>query len=132
MEPSESVSIDWNAVRQTALDCLDAAWSLVCLAESSQEADYDADRAALHLVGIDEACDTFLRARRDVFSPSLFDSIALATVGEGPRPDFHVGPVNCATVHETAFEFLRGAIGQVENGLWGIVEEEGADDSCRP
>ena len=54
--------IDWTAVRQAALDCLDATWTLICFAEWSQRGDYGADRAALHLAAIDKSGNTFLRA----------------------------------------------------------------------
>ncbi len=38
-----------------------------------------------------------------------FNCLALASVGEGPRPDFHFGEVSCATAHETAFRLLHAA-----------------------
>ena len=86
----------------------------MCWADRSQEDDYDADRAALHLATIDEACDTFKRTLV-MFSPGLLDSLALAAVGEGPR-DFRVGSVCCATAHETACELLRMDIGSIKEG----------------
>ncbi len=109
--------IDWTAVRQAALDCLDATGSLICHAESSQEDDYNADRAALHLAAIDTARDTFKRTAI-MLSRGLFDSLALASVGEGPRPDFRFGVVCCATAHETAHELLRRTLGCLESGVF--------------
>jgi hypothetical protein len=44
----------------------------------------------------------------------------LASVGEGPRPDFRFGSVCCATAHETAYELLRRALMCVEDGLCSL------------
>ena len=116
MEPAE---IDWTAVRQAALDCLDHVWNLVCWADRPDEDDYDAECAALHLAAIDRACNAFGRAL-EMFEPGLFDWHALASVGEGPRPDFRVGSVYCATAHETAFRLLQSVLLLLENGLWDL------------
>jgi hypothetical protein len=133
-------NIDWAAVRRAALDCLNATWKMVCFAEWSQGSDYDVKRAGLHLAAIDEAGDTFRRAM-EVLQPGcefaaddsiryspVFDALALATVGEGARPDFRFGPVCCATAHEAAFELLRRALLWVENGLNDELDEEGLPD----
>ena len=77
-------NIDWTAVRQAALKCLDATWDMVWWAERSQEDDYDVDGAALHLAAIDTAGDALTRAI-SMFEPGLFDSLVMASVGEGPR-----------------------------------------------
>lgn len=108
--------IDWHAIRQTALDCLDATSSLIYWAERSQQDDYDADCVALHLKAIDEACKTVGRAI-SIFEPGLFDMLAKASVGEGPRPDFRVEDIYCCTAHELAFVLARHATYWVENGL---------------
>ncbi len=105
---------DWAELRQTALDCLDAVWSLICWAESSQDDDYSAESAALHMAAIDRARETFVRASI-ILLPGCFDSLVTATVGEGPRPDFRFGPVCCATAHESALELLRWAGLRLEN-----------------
>ena len=109
-------NIDWTAVRQAALKCLDATWDMVWWAERSQEDDYDVDGAALHLAAIDTAGDALTRAI-SMFEPGLFDSLALASVGEGPRPDFQVGDICLPTAHEMTFILLRHALFWVENGL---------------
>jgi hypothetical protein len=109
-------SIGWTAVRQVALECLDATWDMVWWAERSQEDDYDVDGAALHLAAIDKAGDALTRAI-SMFEPGLFDSLAKASVSEGPRPDFQVGDICLPTAHEMAFILLRHAIFWVENGL---------------
>ncbi|TWU14531.1 hypothetical protein CA54_33980 [Symmachiella macrocystis] len=129
--------IDWNTVRAAALDCLNVTWDMVCCAERTQEVGYDVKRAASHLAVINTARDTFRRAM-EVLQPGfetatdvsvrhspVFDAFALATVGEGARPDFKFG----ATAHETAFELLRRAILWVENGLNDELEEIGAPDN---
>jgi hypothetical protein len=89
---------------------------LVCWADRSQDGDYDADQAALHLAAIGRARDTFKRAAV-MFSRGLFDALALASVREGPRPDFRFGSVCCATAHETAHELLRRALFWMEDAL---------------
>ena len=132
---------DWNSVRAIALDCLNSTWDMVCWAARSQEDDYDVDCAALHLAAIDTARDTFRRAM-EVLQPGfecatddskryspVFDALALATVGEGARPDFRFGPVHCATAHEAAFELQRMAILWVEDGLNDELDRRGAPDS---
>ena len=109
-------NIDWTAIRQVALECLDATWDMVWWAERSREDDYDVDGAALHLAAIDTADDALTRAI-SMFEPGLFDSLVKASVGEGPRPDFQVGDICLPTAHEMAFILLRHAIFWVENGL---------------
>jgi hypothetical protein len=130
-------TIDWDAVRRAADDCLNATWSLVCFAERSTGSDYDSDVAAVHLTAIDRARDTF-RPAMEVLQPGLecatdvsiryspvFDTLALATAGQSERPDFRYGLVCCATAHEAAFELLRWAILWVENGLNAELDERG-------
>jgi len=108
---------------------------MVCWTERSQEDDYDVDGAALHLAAIDTARDTFRRAM-EVLQPGLglatdeairyspvFDALALATVGEGARPDFRFGPVHCATAHEAAFKLLRMGILWVEEGVFEDMDD---------
>lgn len=122
-------TIDWNAIRKTALDCLEATWDMVCFAEWSQGSDYNAARALAHLMSIDRARETFKQAMK-ILVPGLpfatddscrysqvFDSITLAVAGEVSRPDFRYGAVCCATAHEAAFELLRRVILWVELGL---------------
>ncbi len=104
-------------MRRAALNCLDATWSLICFAEWSQGNDYDEDRAALHLAAINVATETFKRAKEVFDSPGLFDTLAQAAVGEGPRPDFRYGSVYCATAHEAAFELLRRVVLWAELGF---------------
>jgi hypothetical protein len=130
------MATDWNIVRATALDCLDATWTMIRWAARSQEDDYDTEMAALHLAAIDAALNTFRRAL-EILQPGLecgtsdlrhspvFDAFALASVGEGPRPDFKL----CATAHEKAFQLLRMAILGVENGLNDELDRRGAPDS---
>lgn len=132
------VKTDWSLVRATALDCLNATWGMVCWAERSQQDDYDTASAALHLSAIDQAHNTF-RLAMEVLLPGfesatsdqlrhspVFDALAVASVGEGPRPDFGI----CSTAHEKAFEVLRLAILWVENGLNDELERRDAPDSC--
>ncbi|QDT50428.1 hypothetical protein Pan258_44870 [Symmachiella dynata] len=69
--------------------------------------------------GFERATDELVR------NSPVFDALALATVGEGARPDFKFG----ATAHETAFELLRRAILWVENGLNDELEEKGEPDN---
>ena len=130
------MAIDWDGVRATALDCLNATWSMVCWAARSQEDDYDTEKAALHLAAMDTALNTLRRAL-EILQPGLecttsdlrhspvFDALAVASVGEGPRPDFKL----CATAHEKAFQLLRMAILGVENGLNDELDRRGAPDS---
>ena len=130
------MAIDWDGVRATALDCLNATWSMVCWAARSQEDDYDTEKAALHLAAMDTALNTFGLAL-EILQPGLecatsdlrhspvFDALAVASVGEGPRPDFKL----CATAHEKAFQLLRMAILRVENGLNDELDRRGAPDS---
>ena len=133
-------SIDWDAVRRAAYDCLNAAWTLVCFAESFQGSEYDENRAAAHLEAIDRARDTF-RPAMELLQPGfematadsiryspVFDALALATTGQSERPDFRYGPVCCPTAHEAAFELLRWAILWVENGLNAELDERGLPD----
>jgi hypothetical protein len=121
--------IDWDAVRKAANDCLNATWTMVCFAGQSQDDDYDADQAALHLAAIETARHT-LRSAREILQPGVpwmdndsiryslvFDAVALATVDRSDRPDFRYGPVCNATAHEVAFELLRWTLFSVENGL---------------
>lgn len=127
---------DWSSVRAMALDCLNSTWDMVCWAARSQEDDYDTEKAALHLAVIDTALNTFRQAM-EIFQPGLecassdlryspvFDALALASVGEGPRPDFGI----CATAHEKAFKLLRMAILWVEDGLNDELDRRGALDS---
>lgn len=130
------MAIDWDGVRATTLDCLNATWGMVCWAARSQEDDYDTEKAALHLAAIDTAQNTFRRAMEilqpgfecatnDLRYSPVFDAFALATVGEGPRPDFML----CATAHENAFQLLRMAILRVEDGLNDELDRRGAPDS---
>jgi hypothetical protein len=112
--------IDWAELRQAALDCLNATWGLICLADQTQNDDYDAENAALHLAAIDRAREVFIRASI-TFAPGSFDSLVTATVGEGPRPDFRFGPVCCATAHETALELLRWVGLRLENWCFDDV-----------
>jgi len=91
---------------------------MVWWAERSREDVNDVDGAALHLAAIDSAGDALTRAI-SMFKPGLFDSLALASVGEGPHPDFQVGDICRPTAHEMAFILLRHAIFWVENGLGG-------------
>ncbi len=120
---------DWSAIRLMALQCLSAAWDLAFWADRSDEDDYDEKSAALHLAAIDRAHDTLYRAMR-TFSPGVrvltrdflcasahFDAIARASVGEGPRPDFRVGGMCCATAHQSAYVLLRIALGQFEGAM---------------
>jgi hypothetical protein len=130
------MAIDWDGVRATALDCLNATWSMDCWAARSQEDDYDTEKAALHLAAMDTALNTF-RLALEILQPGLecatsdlrhspvFDALAVASVGEGPRPDFKL----CATAHEKAFQLLRMAILRVENGLNDELDRRGAPDS---
>jgi hypothetical protein len=129
---SDIMATDWDGVRATALDCLNATWGMVCWAARSQEDDYDTEMAALHLAAMDTALNTFRRAREilqpglkcttsDVRHSPVFDALALASVGEGPRPDFKL----CATAHEKAFQLLRMAILGVENGLNDELDRRG-------
>ncbi|WP_396160189.1 hypothetical protein [Flavobacterium sp.] len=127
---------DWNSVRAMALDCLNSTWDMVCWAARSQEDDYDREKAARHLAAIDTALNTFRQAM-EIFQPGLecatsdlkhspvFDALALASVGEGPRPDFGL----CATAHEKAFKLLRMAILWVEDGLNDELDRRGAPDN---
>ena len=119
--------LDWTTVRQMASECLRATWDLVWWAGQSQEDDYDVDSAALHLAAIDNAADTLTRAIH-VFQLHHFDSIAKASVGEGPRPDFWLGGVCCATAHQTAFELLRVAVLWVETGMNDELDDRGIGD----
>lgn len=128
--------IDWNIARAMALDCLNSTWNMVRWAARSQEDDYDTEKAALHLAAIDTALNTFRQAM-EIFQPGLecatsdlryspvFDALTLASVGEGPRPDFGI----CATAHEKAFKLLRMAILWVEDGLNDELDRRGAPDS---
>jgi hypothetical protein len=131
--PSE---VDWNVIRKTAGDCLNAVWSLVCFAESSLDSDYDLARAEAHLALIDEARSKF-REAMEVLQPGfemaaddglrhspVFDALALATASHGQRPEFRYGPVSCATAHSTAFELLRHVILWCEDALYEIDDEE--------
>ncbi len=133
-------TIDWDAIRRAANDCLNAAWSLVCFAELSQGSEYDANRATAHREAIDRARETF-RLAMEILQPGLdcasgdsiryspvFDALALATAGRSDRPDFQYGPACCATAHEAAFELLRWAILWVENGLNVELDERGLPD----
>jgi hypothetical protein len=109
---------------------------MVCWAARSQEDDYDTEKAALHLTAMDTALKTFGLAL-EILQPGLkcttgdlrhspvFDALALASVGEGPRPDFKL----CATAHEKAFQLLRMAILRVEDGLNDELDRRGAPDS---
>jgi hypothetical protein len=127
------MAIDWDGVRATTLDCLNATWGMVCWAARSQEDDYDTEKAALHLAAMDTALNTFRRAReilqpgieyatRDLRHSPVFVALAVASVGKGPTPDFKL----CATAHEKAFQLLRMAILGVENGLNDELERRGA------
>ena len=128
---------DWNSVRDMALDCLNSTWTMVRWAARSQEDDYDTEKAALHLAAIDTALNTFRQAM-EIFQPGfecatsdlryspVFDALALASVGEGPRPDFGI----CATAHEKAFELLRLMILWIEDGLNDELDSRGAPDNC--
>lgn len=118
---------DWTTVRQVALECLSATCDLVWWAGESQGDDYDVDSAALHLAAIDRAADTLTRAIH-MFRLHHFDSIAKASVGEGPRPDFWLGGVCGNTAHQTAFELLRVTVLWVENGLNNELDDGGMDD----
>ena len=127
---------DWNIVRATALDCLNATWDMVWWAAQSKEDDYDTEEAALHLAAIENSLNTFRRAR-EILQPGLecstsdsrhspvFDALALASAGEGSRPDFKL----CATAHEKAFQLLRIAILRVEDRLNDELDRRGAPDS---
>lgn len=127
--------IDWDSVRDKAMECLDSVWSVICFENASQDADYDIERAVAHLAAIDEAIVSFKLASL-ILSPGYsltqdssvrhslaFDSLALATVGEGARPGFQFGPesrfggVFSATAHEAAFELLRMALLSKESAL---------------
>ena len=117
--------IDWTALRQTALKCLGAALDLVSFAERAK-AGYDAAFAAMHLEVIRNACDTLVDAVHRM-GRWHFDCLALASVGEGPRPDFHFGEVSCATAHETAFQLLHAADTKLTEQLRTALCETGLD-----
>ena len=116
---------DWTALRQSALKCLGAALDLVSFAEHAK-AGYDAAYAAMHLRVIRNATETLVDA-----VPRMgrwhFDCLALASVGEGPRPDFHFGEVSCATAHETAFRLLHAADTKLTEQLRAALRETGLD-----
>lgn len=110
---------DWTAVREAATSCLDATWSLVCWAEFSQDRDYDVDRASLHLAAIDRAGDVFKRTSITLRKDQL-DSIARATVGEGPRPEFQYRAVSAATAHEATRKVLQQVLIYLETVLFEL------------
>ena len=45
-----------------------------------------------------------------MFRRRHFTKIALASVGEGPRPDFRFGEACYSTAHESALELLRWSV----------------------
>ncbi|MCR9296362.1 MAG: hypothetical protein NXI32_26935 [bacterium] len=123
--PETEEKIDWNAVRAMALDCLDSTLDLQSWAERSQQADYDAVSASLHLATIDKARDISCRSwlilpmgidgctSDSLRQAPVFDQLAQASVGEGARPDFGFS----ATAHEKVFELLMRALLRIENNL---------------
>ena len=114
--------IDWNALGKAAQQCVGSACSLAHWGERSQEDDYNAENAALHLAAIDRACETLGRAIA-LFERRHFNKLALASVGEGPRPDFRFGEACYSTAHEAALELLRAGVLHIENGLNDIAED---------
>ncbi len=74
------------------------------------------DDASLHLAAIDEALDTLKRTIA-LFDPRYDNVIALACVGEGPRPDFRFGEACYSTAHRAALELLRAVVLHIENGF---------------
>lgn len=115
MEPPQN--IDWTAARNAAISCVKATWGLVCWAGWSQDADYNTERATIHLTQIDQARVTFKHALFTLHQPDLLDSIAVASVGEGPKPDFQYRTVSCATAHEASVELLRRMLLLLENAV---------------
>jgi hypothetical protein len=121
-------SIDWNAMGNAALKCVGSACSLAHWGERSQEDDYNVDDAVLHLAAIDDATDILGRAIA-LFHPQRFNKIALASVGEGARPDFRFGEACYSTAHQAALELLRAGVFHIENSLNEIAEDRGAPDN---
>ncbi len=121
------LTIDWTAVRQAALDCVEATSGLLHWAAWSQQDDYDVERAAVHLEVIRYASETYLRTERvldGVFEPLL---LKLATVSKEPWPDFQFGFVCCSTAHETAHELLRMALLRMQFGVLRMLKRRRLD-----
>lgn len=132
--------IDWEIVRGASLNCVTAAWSMICFANRSQTTKYDAQTAVLQLDDIDRARATFRQAM-ETLEPGLecssdpafrdsrvFKALQVAISHQGAYPEFRFGPVCCATAHEAAFELLRRAILWIEDGLNDELDELGAPD----
>jgi len=117
MEPQEPV--DWTAVRSAAQSCLKATWSLVCFAERSLDDDYDVDQADCHLATIDRALGTF-KESAFILCQDRLDSLALASVGEGPRPEFAYRHIVGASAHEVSRKLLQQALLFMESCLFDL------------
>ncbi|MCA9125094.1 MAG: hypothetical protein KDB11_33190 [Planctomycetales bacterium] len=115
MKPQESV--DWTAVRSAARGCLEATWSLVCFAENSLHDDYDVDGATCYLAAIDRAIITFKQSSQ-ILRQDRLDSLALASVGEGPRPEFAYRNISGATAHEVSRKLLQQSLVYMEACLF--------------
>jgi hypothetical protein len=120
--------IDWNALGKAAQQCVGSAWRLAHWGDRSQEDGYNVDDAAVHLAEIDRATD-ILRQAIALFERRHFKKIALASVGEGPRPDFRFGEACYSTAHEAALELLRAGVLHIEDGLIDIAEDRGTPDN---
>jgi hypothetical protein len=127
--------IDWEVVRGSATDCLNAAWSMALYFTSSQQDEFDDDKATAQLAEIERARVTYRRAfeilrpglecaDKDVIRRSpVFDALLLALPNDRPNLPF-------ATAHETAFESLRAAMLQIENRLNDLLDELEWPDEC--
>lgn len=107
--------IDWNAVRTLGLVCLDAAQDLKSWADESVGGYYNEARAAQHLAAIKKAQEVSSQALTAFTSAgdTVFEQIAQASVGEGPRPDFGF----TATAHESSLVLLVLTVRWVHIGL---------------
>lgn len=139
-EAGSQEKIDWDAVRDAALNCLNATWSMIRFADRSQSSEYDAQAAIAQLDDIDRARTTFRQAMETLepgfecssdpeFRDSrVFKALLVAISHQSTYPEFRFGPISCGTAHEAAFELLRHAILWIENGLIVELEEVGAPD----
>ncbi|QDS91827.1 hypothetical protein FF011L_05620 [Roseimaritima multifibrata] len=134
-------TIDWNAVRSSAYECLDATWNLGCWADRALDDDDQKHPTLLHLEVITRAATTFKKSSLVLlpgfpgassdsgkYSP-IFDAIQLATASIESKPISWFSEVAFASAHEAAFELLRRALIRVEDtihaiGLSGIAEIE--------
>lgn len=118
-------TIDWEQIRAMAIDCLSSSIDLLSWARRSQEKDYDADSATLHLAAIGKARDILERSFGILSMGSdgrsedylrqfpIYDQLALASKAESARPDFGVS----STAHEAAFRLLMIGLLHIEGNL---------------